>query len=311
MLASGKVPHALLFVGPPGVGKVTCGRAVAQAFACEAPSGPDGCGSCAACHRVSAGIHPDFSILRPQGAGNIIAIGEIRELAVRLGYPPHEARARVVILDDADRLTPEASNAFLKTLEEPPPRSHFILATAAPDRLLITILSRCQRILFAPLPSEVVTDILQADGVAPERAGRASALGGGSVTRALALANDGGLERRWQHAQSLIEAARTGGFRLLTEAAAELAKEKDEITPVLELIGLWYRDAAALAAGISAERLAHGHELAALERETQTGSVADLARRAGAVLDAQTALMGYANAQLTLERLMLALRPAA
>src|SRR6266568_4407412 len=120
MLASGKLPHALLFAGPPGVGKATCARALAMALACERPRPDrDGCGTCSGCHKVAAGVHPDFLVLAPQGAGNVIAIGEVRDLTLRLGYAPHEAPARTVVLEDADRLTIEASNAFLKTLEEP------------------------------------------------------------------------------------------------------------------------------------------------------------------------------------------------
>jgi DNA polymerase-3 subunit delta' len=310
MLASGKLHHGLLFTGPDGVGKLTCARAMAAALACDAPRDGDACGACTACHKAAEELHPDITILRSSGAGNVIGIGEVRELAARLGYPPHEAPARTVILDGADRLTIEASNAFLKTLEEPPARTHFVLVSAAPDRLLVTILSRCQRVLFGPLDRAIIAVLLVAQGIPEARARLAAPLAGGSAARALALAADGELERRSGRARGLARAAATRSFKAAVDAAAELAQAKEEIVPTLDLLLAWYRDAAALAAGIPAGELAHGDD-PALPAEAASGSIADLARRAGAVLDAQTALIAYANPTLALERMILAMRPLA
>jgi len=310
MLASGKLHHGLLFTGPDGVGKLACARALAAALACQSPRGNDGCGVCDACHKAAAELHPDIVVLRPQGAGTVIAIGEVRDLAARLGYPPHEAPARTVILDRADRLTVEASNAFLKTLEEPPPRTYFILVSSAPDRLLDTVQSRCQRVLFAPLDRGTIVEILVAEGVAEARARAVAPLAGGSAARAMALAADGELERRRTRARTLSQAASSRSFKAAADAAAELAQAKEDIGPTLDLLLQWYRDAAALAAGMPAEELPCGDD-PGLSVEAASGSVGDLARRAGAVLEAQTALIAYANAQLALERMLVACRPGA
>jgi DNA polymerase III subunit delta' len=300
MLRSGKLPHALLFSGPAGVGKGTAARALAQALLCER----GGCGECAACAKVAAEIHPDLLILRPGGAGEVIAIEAIRDVTARLAFAPHEAPARVVILEDADRLHLNAANAFLKTLEEPPPRSYFILLSAAEGRLLTTILSRCQRVRFAPLPLPMVAKLLEARGISPERARLCAALSGGSATRAVELATEEALEKRRARVRAILEASRKG-MRAASVAASELAQTKDEVAPTLDLLGLWLRDVAAVSAGAPEALLAFGGDLDELRAEAARLSPGAAARRARAVLDAQTALLGYANAPLALEKMVL------
>jgi DNA polymerase III delta' subunit len=150
-LAAGKLHHAYLFEGPEGAGKAATARALAMALECERRD-PDGCGQCTACHKIEAGTHPDvvWFDMTPKGLTE-----RVRELLTTLGFRPHEGRARVVVFDPAHGLAPvperaEAANVLLKTLEEPPADTHFILVTAEPRRLPITVRSRCQRIRFLP-----------------------------------------------------------------------------------------------------------------------------------------------------------------
>ncbi len=280
MLRSGRLPHALLFAGPRDAGKLDAARALAATLCCAEPAEPgDACGRCTPCHKIAEGIHPDVLHLAPQGAGNVIAISEMRDLAGRLGFTPHEGKARVVILEHADRLTTEAANAFLKTLEEPPARTHFVLLTSAPERLPSTIHSRCQTVLFAAV--------------------RGAADAGGEA-----------MDKRRARVRRLAAAARGESVMAAVQAASELAGDKEEIAPTLDLLGLWYRDAAALAAGAPPSLLMHAEaDVPELASEAQGSSPGALARRAGAVLETQKALLGYANAQLALERLLIALRP--
>jgi DNA polymerase III delta' subunit len=151
-LQAGRLHHAYLFEGPAGAGKAAAAHALAMTLECETRTG---CGKCMACQKVEAGTHPDvlWFDMTPKGLTE-----RVRELLTTLGFRPHEGRARVIVFDPAHGLAPvperaEAANVLLKTLEEPPADTHFILVTAEPKRLPVTVLSRCQRIRFAP-PAE-------------------------------------------------------------------------------------------------------------------------------------------------------------
>ncbi|HSS02502.1 MAG TPA: hypothetical protein VLM79_35825 [Kofleriaceae bacterium] len=172
-----RVPHAYLFSGPPGAPLLDAAIALAMALSCQRTPG-EGCdadgdpeGMCDACAKIAAGIHPDVVTLVREGAAQIVPIESVRnQVIARVGFPPHEGKVRVFIVEEATALAPPAANALLKTLEEPPSRTLFVLGSTAPDQLLPTIRSRCQRVRFA------AGQALSADAD-PARAERVTALG--------------------------------------------------------------------------------------------------------------------------------------
>ncbi len=144
-----RVPHAYLFSGPVGAPLLDTALALACALNCLTARG-EGCSTCDACSKIIAGIHPDVVTLVREGAAQIVPIENVRnQVIARMGLPPHEADARVFIIEEATALAPPAANALLKTLEEPPSRTVFVLCTTSPEQLLPTIRSRCQRVRFA------------------------------------------------------------------------------------------------------------------------------------------------------------------
>ena len=144
----GRVPHAYLFSGPPGAPLVDAAMALASAVNCRTQPG-EGCGACDACAKIAGGFHPDVVTLVREGAAQIVPIENVRnQVIARMGMPPHEGAVRVFIVEEATALAPPAANALLKTLEEPPARTLFVLCTTAPEQLLPTIRSRCQRVRF-------------------------------------------------------------------------------------------------------------------------------------------------------------------
>jgi DNA polymerase-3 subunit delta' len=227
-LARGTLHHAYLLGGPPGVGKGTTARLLAQAVNCEGgPAGPEGwrvdpCGACGPCRRIAAGEfgnHPDVLRLaeervmakagrwEPEGGrtpSRDIVVAQIRDLVDRrLSLRLFEGRRRVIIIDPADAMNVQAQNALLKTLEEPPEDTTLVLVSSTPDELLPTIRSRCLRVTFGPLPDSLVEEVLLAErgaaagskGLDAEALAAAEAevrtvapLAGGSLARGRALA---------------------------------------------------------------------------------------------------------------------------
>lgn len=155
------LPHALLLVGPRGLGKHAFGGRLAHALLCAQPK-PDGaCGACKSCQLLSAGNHPDFLALAPLEDARQIVVDQVRELITFLATKPHTAARKLVLIAPAEALNNNAANALLKVLEEPPAGNHLLLITAAPERLPATVRSRCPRLEFRPPAPAVAAAWLQ------------------------------------------------------------------------------------------------------------------------------------------------------
>jgi DNA polymerase-3 subunit delta' len=185
---SGAMTHAWIFTGPPGSGRSVAARAFAAALQCETGTG---CGHCHGCHTTLGGTHADVRFVVPEGLS--IGVGEMRALVLRAASAPSGGRWQAVVIEDADRLTEAAGNALLKAVEEPPPRTVFLLCTPSvhPDDISVTIRSRCRVIPLRQPPADAVAEVLvRRDRVDPEVAAWAAAAAQGHVGRAKRLAGD-------------------------------------------------------------------------------------------------------------------------
>ncbi len=153
-----RVAHAYLFAGPRGCGKTTTARLLAKIINCERPRGAEPCNECSSCVAVSEGRHLD--VIEIDGASNR-GIDEIRDLREKLSYAPSQSRSKIYIIDEVHMLTPQAFNALLKTLEEPPAHVYLVFATTEPHKVPATILSRCQRFNFKRLELGEITAQLE------------------------------------------------------------------------------------------------------------------------------------------------------
>jgi DNA polymerase-3 subunit delta' len=215
---TGSMTHAWIFTGPPGSGRSVAARAFAAALQCGTGIG---CGTCAGCHTTLAGSHADVRFVVPEGLS--IGVGEMRTLVLRAASAPSGGRWQVLLIEDADRLTEAAGNALLKAIEEPPPRTVFLLCTPSthPDDISVTIRSRCRLVPLCQPRSAAVAEVLAArDGVSPEVAQWAAAAAQGHVGRARRLARDA--EARGRREAVLAVPRRLTGVGACFDAASAL-----------------------------------------------------------------------------------------
>jgi DNA polymerase III subunit delta' len=230
---TGAMTHAWIFTGPPGSGRSVAARAFAAALECQRDGA--GCGECHGCHTVLGGTHADVRFVVPEGLS--IGVNEMRALVLRAGTAPSGGRWQAVVIEDADRLTEQAGNALLKAIEEPPPRTVFLLCTPSthPDDISVTIRSRCRVVPLRQPPAEAVAEVLvRRDGIAPDVAAWAAAAAQGHVGRAKRLANDP--EARGRREAVLAVPRRLTGVGACFDAASALieAAEAEAAVAVAE-----------------------------------------------------------------------------
>jgi len=309
-VASGRLAHAILFDGPDGVGKRSAALGLGLALCC--PVEPHlGCGTCDVCRRILGGQHPDVRVLAPET--NQFLIEQAKDVVALASTRPHEAPARVLVIDQADCLNPSAANCLLKTLEEPLPGNFIVLVTSAPARLLPTIRSRCQRVRFVGIPPAILIELATRRGIDRARAETAAATAGGSAARMFELCASEAESNLWVVANRFRQAIAASEMGPIFDAAAAFSdkEERQDLPESLALLARFYRDALALAAGAEDLVLLRNHsaEMAGPAAVCQRrGSFTPLRRAVSAVLDARAGLAANVNAVTALEKMMMDIR---
>ena len=251
-LDSGRLSHAYLIAGPPHVGKMTLAIDLAAALNCTGDAAP--CGECSACDRTRRGIHTDVHVVGLETDGSeggrtrtLIGIDQVRAVQRETALAPFEGRFRVVIFDAAERLSGEAANSLLKTLEEPPAQVVLLLLTSKPEALLPTVVSRCQLVELRPVAADVIASwLVERLGMAVEDADRTARLADGRPGWAARAAEDPGMLTKVDEKIDTVEELARGSMADRFAHAAKLgsAADRDRESGRRELdvwIG-WWRD---------------------------------------------------------------------
>ena len=305
-MKSERLATCLLFEGADGVGKERCARALAQCLLCEQPlANHDACGSCRSCRLVSVGQHPDVIVLAKDvdvltqkeqsesDAKSEITIDKVRTLqSERLAYFAH-TNARIIIVRDAHELNGPSANALLKTLEEPPTNTHFILLTHRPSELLLTVKSRSQRVRFGSLAAEHIESILRSRGADPSRMPELVQWADGSAARGFeAMRGDVlSVRRGWvEQTLSALRAGKPGAVVELSESLSKYCKTLDgELEAILHLLERHFRD----------EAIEHASDS---KRALVCAARSQFVRQTAVTLDRN------ANAQIAIEAMLVRLR---
>lgn len=225
--------HAWLFTGPPGSGRSVAARAFAAALQCTDPVAGPGCGACQGCRTTLAGTHADVRAVIPEGLS--ISVADMRALVAGASRRPSAGRWQVLLIEDADRLTEGAANALLKAVEEPPPRTVFLLCAPSdhPDDIAVTLRSRCRPVRLRTPPAAAVAEVLvQRDGLDADIARWAASVCGGHVGRARRLATDPEARTRREAVLRVPTALRSPAdvFTLADELVAAAESEASGLT---------------------------------------------------------------------------------
>ncbi|UCF30413.1 MAG: DNA polymerase III subunit delta' [bacterium] len=305
-LGKGRVPTAYLFTGPAGCGRMPAALALAAAMNCESEQGP--CGACQSCRLHETFAHPDLHIIRPLPGKRWIVIEQIREQVLEKAYlMPMRGRVSIFILDDAHTMYPNAANAFLKTLEEPPETSRFVLIAPGRDSVLPTISSRCQELSFRPLGRKEMITLLGRHGVGRDRAHLLASMSRGSMERALEY-HRGEIPEKLAEEFEPLSKLTDADWGTLFGLSQRWGKSRQEAMQVLEFMAQWFRDMLILAEGGGEEWVIHSSQLPVLRGEAARLGGYSLSMVLETIEDTREDLERNANVQLSLDNMLIRIR---
>jgi DNA polymerase-3 subunit delta' len=304
MLAQ-KFGHAYLFTGEEKIGKKLVALAVAKTLLCS--NGVPFCGTCSSCHQANLRIHPDLFEISPEG--QFIKLSQIKLIQEQMALHPSLSARKVFILDEADRLNPEASNAFLKSLEEPPPNTHFILITSRPQAILTTLFSRCQQVRFSIPPSDQLFDLLmRTRTLAPQDARYLIKRSDGRVGLACSIDLEA-LNMEDQRYFSLIHPETLRSPSKLFQLSEEMSRDSEHFRKSVEWILSCLRDTILWKASLKPDHLILDRHYEKLDYLSKQFSFDELNHTFHSLIKIEKLIQRNINRPLALDTILLQLRP--
>lgn len=307
-LSSEKISHAYILNGEKSSGKEFIAKVFAMALQCE-KDGEEPCQECHSCKQALSGNHPDIiSVVHEKP--NTISVDDIRaQVNNDVGIRPYSGPYKIYIINEAEKMTPQAQNAILKTLEEPPAYAVILLLTSNVDSLLPTILSRCVVLNMKPAPDDLVKKYLMEQMKVPDyKAEICVAFARGNVGKARALASSEDFENVKAEALSLLKYIRDMELNEIIAAIKKITEYKLEINDYLDICAIWYRDVLLFKATNDANQLIFREEIQTIRRTAQRSSYEGIETVIEALEKAKRRLDANVNFELTMELLMLAIQ---
>ena len=307
-IESGKISHSYIFTGEPGSGKKLLAGTFASTLQCEA-GGTEPCQKCDSCKKAMGKNHPDIIMVSHEKPGTI-TIDEIRDQVINdIDIRPYYSPYKIYIIADADLMTPQAQNALLKTIEEPPEYGIVILMTSNISALLPTIQSRCLTMEFRPLSTAVVESFVKEHCQVPDYQARASAaFAQGNLGKAMRYAKSEDFIERKDHIISLLRHVEQMDLSEMLAVIKDLVTRKDEVRDYIDLMVLWYRDVLLFKATKDINQLLFQDEASYISREASHRSYEKIEEILQAFEKAKVRLRANVNFDITMELMLLTLK---
>lgn len=303
-----KVSHAYLLHGENRSGKEFIAKIFAQALQCE-QKGENPCGECHSCKQALSGVHPDIIFVTHEKP-NTIGVDDIRDgINNTVMIKPYSSRYKIYILQEAEKMTPQAQNALLKTIEEPPAYAVFILLTSSMEAMLPTIISRCVTLHMKPVQDEEMRKYLMRELKVPDyRAEICVAFARGNVGRAKALASSEDFDKIRQDALSLLKNIYDMEIVEILEALKRIKEYGFDIQDYLDIMSVWYRDVLLFKATHDMNHLIFRDEIQSIKKVAQRSDYEGIEEVAKALDKAKSRLASNVNFELTMELLLMTIK---
>jgi len=307
-IANHKISHAYILTGEAGMGRKSIANAFAMTLLCE-KGGSEPCMTCHSCKQVMSGNHPDLIYVKHEKPGSI-GVDDVREqINDTIMIRPYSSYYKIYIVDEAEKMTVQAQNALLKTIEEPPSYAVIILITTNQEAFLPTILSRCVQMKLKPLKDFTIKSYLTQNLHIPEKdADICAAFARGNLGKAIHLASSDEFKELFQKVMVLVKNVKTMDISMLLDCIREMKEQNFDIGEVLDLMQLWYRDVLMFKVTKDMNLLIFKDEYKMINETGEKVDYAGLEAILAAIDTARTRLNANVNMELAMELLLLTMK---
>ena len=307
-IANHKISHAYILTGEAGMGRKSIANAFAMTLLCE-KGGSEPCMSCHSCKQVMSGNHPDLIYVTHEKPGSI-GVDDVREqINDTIMIRPYSSYYKIYIVDEAEKMTVQAQNALLKTIEEPPAYAVIILITTNQEAFLPTILSRCVQMKLKPLKDFTIRNYLTQNlHIAEKDADICAAFARGNLGKAIHLASSDEFRELFQKVMVLVKNVGTMDISMLLDCIREMREQNLDIGEVLDLMQLWYRDVLMFKVTKDMNLLIFKDEYKMINETGEKVDYAGLEAILAAIDTARTRLNANVNMELAMELLLLTMK---